>query len=532
LPEGGQAHDTPLGGAFNDARGAVSSDGSRVFWTVEEPGDAHLFVRDVASERTVRLDAVQGGVVGEASKAVFQFASSDGSRVFFTDPARLTEDSTAGGGEPDLYECELVERAGGLSCVLSDLTVDSGGHADVRGVVLAGSDSSSYLYFVAQGKLTEGVNAQGGRAEVGADNLYMLHFNEGEGGWEAPVFIAALSGEDEPDWGGPGVLERTTSRVSPDGKFLVFMSDVSLTGYDNRDVNSGVRDEEVYLYRAPSVSAGPGRLVCVSCNPSGRQPAGVLSSSEASDGRKGLLVDEQAVWVGRWLAGSVPGWTAIHLEDAVYQSRYLSDEGRVFFDSPDALVPQATSGLESVYEYEPEGVPASGPYACTRSSATFSASADGCVALISSGSAVAEAAFLDASGMGPGGEEGEDVFFLTSAPLVPGDIDGAFDVYDAHVCSVAAPCPAAAVAPVPACASADACRALAPPVPSVFGSPSSATFSGAGNLAPPVSPPAMKARKKTVRCARGKRLSHGKCVKVKARAKAKGKASQERRVGG
>ena len=41
---------------------------------------------------------------------------------------------------------------------------------------------------------------------------------------------------------------------------------------------------------------------------------------------------------------------------ARYQSRYLSDDGQVFFDSADDLVPQATDGLMDVYEYEPAGV--------------------------------------------------------------------------------------------------------------------------------------------------------------------------------
>ncbi len=33
----------------------------------------------------------------------------------------------------------------------------------------------------------------------------------------------------------------------------------------------------------------------------------------------------------------------------------MSNSGRLFFDSPDALVPQDINGLEDVYEYEPTG---------------------------------------------------------------------------------------------------------------------------------------------------------------------------------
>jgi hypothetical protein len=38
--------------------------------------------------------------------------------------------------------------------------------------------------------------------------------------------------------------------VTPDGRYLVFMFQRSLSGYDNRDVVSGEPDEEVYLYDA------------------------------------------------------------------------------------------------------------------------------------------------------------------------------------------------------------------------------------------------------------------------------------------
>ena len=43
--------------------------------------------------------------------------------------------------------------------------------------------------------------------------------------------------------------------VTPDGRFVVFMSLRSLTGYDNRDAVSGVPDEEVYVYEAEGTRA-------------------------------------------------------------------------------------------------------------------------------------------------------------------------------------------------------------------------------------------------------------------------------------
>jgi hypothetical protein len=170
------------------------------------------------------------------------------------------------------------------------------------------------------------------------------------------------------------------------------------------------------------------------------------------------------------LGGSIPGWDPMFGENAMYQPRFLSDSGRLFFDSPDALVPQATNGLEDVYEYEPAGVGS-----CTSESTTFSERSGGCVNLVSSGISNSESAFYDAS------ENGDDAFFITASKLVPEDYDNAYDIYDAHVCSTAFPCAATPVSPPP-CTSGDSCKAAPSPQPEIFGPAPSATFSGAGNV--------------------------------------------------
>ena len=245
------------------------------------------------------------------------------------------------------------------------------------------------------------------------------------------------------------------------------MSSVSLTGYDTRDAASGVPDDEVYLYHA-GVDGVPGGLVCASCNPTGARPLGIEASKLTPLG----AVAEDNVWgAGVWLAASVPAWSG-----ESHQSRYLSSEGRLFFDSSDALVPQDINGNEDVYEYEPAGVGS-----CSVSTATFSEASGGCVDLISSGTSAVEAGFVDAS------ESGDDVFFLTDERLVPQDFDSARDLYDAHVCSAQVACASSAVAS-PACTTADSCRSAPLPQPPIFGAPASATFSGAGNVTPSAPP--------------------------------------------
>ena len=134
----------------------------------------------------------------------------------------------------------MVETGGGLSCSLRDLTIPlhADEHADVQGAPLGVSEDGSSLFVVAQGVLAENENAEGETARSGQDNLYELHYEDTE--WKR-TFIAMLSGEDSPDWDrGANVSDENpafqTARVSPNGEYLAFMSDRSLTGYDNEDV--------------------------------------------------------------------------------------------------------------------------------------------------------------------------------------------------------------------------------------------------------------------------------------------------------
>ncbi len=508
-----------LGYAGHLVRNAISDNGSRIVWEAGEAEHRHLYLRDIPKRETVQLDVPQPGA-GSSSVSEpephFQGASANGSRVFFTDDVPLTPGSHAREEQPDLYVFESSAGGGPLSGTLTDLTEATAGgeSADVQGNVLGTSEDGTYVYFVASGALAEHAVKKGGCREAGGKcNLYVAHYNGSE--WEPPVLVAVLSSEDEGDWvnqtsGGRGFLGATTSRVSPNGEYVAFMSEASLTQYDNLDAAGGVLDEEVYLYHA-----GHGGPVCASCDPTGARPAGVFDPPH-DEGMRPLLVDHVGAWGGRWLAGSIPGWTPVSDEQALYQSRYLSNNGRLFFDSPDALVPADVSSVENVYEYEPEGLGS-----CTSASAdageVFVRDAGGCVALISSGTSSEESAFLDAS------EGGGEVFFMTTARLSGEDVDSAFDVYDAHECTGAAPCPSPPVA-VPPCTATESCRGAATPQPEVFGAPSSATFSGAGNVAPQTGPPAKPAvKKKTVKCKKGDvKNKQGKCVpkrKSKKRAK-------------
>jgi len=497
LPNGqpsgnGEVGEEPqLGDEGTNLRGAISTDGSRVIFSgvgIEEPYEVaeyhRLYMRDTRTGQTLQLNAAQGvgEPVGEESEVGFQAATPDGSKVFFTDTAPLTPESAqrpvfgALNNQADLYECEISETAGKPSCSLKDLTSSpSGGSADVLNLVLGISENGESVYFVANGVLARGAKpgdcthiAQETPPAGATCNLYIWHDG-------ATSFIASLSDEDSGDWGslkGSGKegshveprpdLADLTARVSPDGEYLAFMSQQPLTGYDNQDANNpGVRDQEVYLYQA-----GTGQLTCVSCNQNGPS-SGVLDTPFSGEGL-GLVVDRRGDWLGQYLAGNIPGWTPLGLDTATHQPRYLSNSGRLFFDSPDELLPQASNGKEDVYQFEPDGVGS-----C--------AEAQGCVSLISSGSAQQESAFVEAS------ETGDSAFFVTAQPLVAADRDTNYDLYDARVCTSGSPCLTNETSSQRPCETTRTCKPAGTTTPSVETPPTATAGAGGTGAQQPAS---------------------------------------------
>ena len=404
---------------------AVSADGSRVFFTRRETNqgrEGQVFLREGQSP-AVEVSASQRGAPdpGGPRPALFWGANADGSRVFFTSPAELTDDANTGPADnaANLYEFNVELGA------LTDLTVDNGDPdgAGVAGVV-ALSEDGSYVYFVADGVLAPAVAA--GKPVAGQPNLYVSH----EG---VVSFIATLGGGDGSDWGEG--LAKNTVAVTADGSRMAFQSRQTLTGYDNRDANTGEPDEEVYLYDANSKL-----LSCVSCRSSGERPTGPSNLYSHFANRE---------------------------EGDLYKPRSFSDDGsRLFFQSADALVPADSNGAWDVYEYE-----------------------HGFVSLISDGAGDHQSFLQDVSA------SGNDVFFATADQLVGQDLDNRVDFYDARV-DGGFPAPET---PLPGCESGELCRPATSSNPAgVFGVvPASATLTGEGNV-PPVEPPPTIVKKKPV----------------------------------
>jgi hypothetical protein len=353
----------------------------------------------------------------------FVAISEDGSHVLWSDSggALFVRDLTThktisvGSGISDPYPWDgVISRDGSKAFFMSqsdsqiyEFDLDSSSPKPVR--VGNGSEAIQEIL---------GVSADGsyvyymGRLE-GPANIYVAH-NDG-GTWISTLIksggvargFSAHAGPNQLIGVGRGFAEAS---VTASGRYLAFTSRLA--------EDAGLHGEgEIYLYDASS-----NRLVCASCNPTGARPLGLSSLG------------------------------------------FLSEDGRVFFNSNDALVAHDSNGLQDVYEWEPNGI-----------AGCHDNGSPGCVYLISGGTGDGESSFLGASA------DGDDVFFMARDRLLAQDFDNSFDVYDAHVCTAVEPCPASLVS-VPACTSSDACKAPPAPQPAVFGAPASATFSGAGNV--------------------------------------------------
>jgi hypothetical protein len=441
--------------------GVLSSDGRRAFWSGGSAAGGQVYMHEITESEPRSVDISASQKSGEPdAPSHFWDANSEGSLVYFTSAGELTEDSTAAAGRPDLYQYDANTG------VLRDITVDpnAGESADVLGVLgSGGSEAVPYVYFVAGGKLAAG-------ASVGADNLYV--WQGGAGGEPGAIkLVATLGGYEAENLDfAEGAMERT-SRVSPDGTLLAFQSAEPLTGYDNRPTNGqscpapvaielnandrpyekiGGACMEVFEYDAANGTNG--RLVCASCDPTGLPPTA------------DSLIPES-----RHLGENAKGW-----ESSTVQQRYLLDDGRLYFQSEDALLPEATNDKQNIYEYEPEGVGQCAPEG-----------SGGCLYLISTGESSGNSYFVDAS------SDGRDVFLLTDQQLVTQDGDEATDMYDAREDG------GFASAQPPPC-SGEACKPAVTPAPAIYGAPSSATFQGAGNISaqPEVKPSSAKTAKK------------------------------------
>jgi hypothetical protein len=475
---------TKLGGTAKTGYNAVSEDGSHVFFTALAAGCGgvappanELFVRIGRSETVAISEPTATDCpscnTGAPANAVFQGASADGSKVFFTTTQSLLGSDTSN----NLYEYDFAPPAGQPKVV----RVSAGDGsvpvvaAEVVGVARI-SEDGSHVYFVAHGVLTTAANAEGEAAQAGADNMYVFERDAqypaghtafiadlcSEAGLSGSVSDSRCPSDVSPEYShndgslwGDGLAAGDQNRpvqATPDGRFLVFTSYGDLTAGDTSTAR------QVFQYDART-----GSLVRVSIGLEGFNGNGNVTGP---DGHRELdaLIAEQP-----YNAGESRGWAL---------ARTMSDDGAyVFFQSPVGLTPGALDRVEvtsreggtmpfyaqNVYEYHA-----------------------GRVSLIGTDSAPSiphqRQVLLGTTA------SGGDVFFQSLDRLVSRDTDSLLDFYDARVDGGF---PASVT---PAGCEGDGCQG-ASSGPPVFGSPSSVAFFGAGNVAaPPASRPVVRSR--------------------------------------
>ena len=409
LPDGTPAPDAvimPGNGPIVDGHvmSPISADATRALFVTD--GKLYLRIGDTqtvevsASQRSIDPDPNPGpglAPTAEFDAHILAGINASGSRVLFGARSELTNDANTGrsggvatdAGE-DLYSYDVT------SGHLTDLTVDTNPADAATGanvqMVLGATPDGSSVYFTATGHLAEG-------APAGHSSLYVWH----EG---AIAFVADASGL----FAQVGCLCGVPRfYVTPDGQHAVFSSTQSLTGYDNRDAVSSQPDAEIF-----EANFGAG-VVCVSCRVDGTRPTASTTMHKPGLGATSVISDD--------------GW-------------------RVFFDSADAVVPQASSGVQQTFVYE-----------------------GGKVSPLSRLGSSSPSTLLTAT------PSGNDVFFTTSDDPVPGPTAGDHAVFDARVdggfpASTRHEC------------SPDACRGPQSPAPALI-APASNSSSGAGNLVHP-----------------------------------------------
>jgi hypothetical protein len=505
-----QADPGPVGQVTRSSFGAVSAGGREVFFTAStddcEPQNVYqLFVR-VGGVRTLEVSrpllpaCVEVPCAGAAVRANSEFvgASRDGSRVFFLTKAPLVAGDMD--QENDLYMATVgcpggvgeacvpaeAQNTGVTSLVQVSHDAHGGEAAEVQGVVRVAPDGS-HVYFIARGLLSEGPNAQGQSPVKGADNLYVYDDATGSMAFIAdlcsgpgasgavedvrcPANLSEGSGEDARN---DAALWTTAERLGAQtagagGGFLVFDSYGQLVPGDTDTAR------DVYRYDAET-----GTLERVSAGEGGYDANGNDNAFDATSGG-----------TAEWLGTVVSQYSM--------KTRAVSEDGsRIVFEAAGPLSPDATNGLENVYEWHQEP-----------------GASEGKVSLISGGSGTQS---VEDAVISP---DGRNVFFDTSQGLVPQDTDGAPDVYDARL-GEGFPVEAA---PPQECAG-DACQgALTNPAPLLV--PGSVSQAPGGNFAAPAPTKVVKPKAKPTKCKRGYVEKKGKCVK-KPRAK---KAGNKRRV--
>jgi hypothetical protein len=406
----------------------ISGDGGRiVIGRVVGTDDAGNELYDLFMHRGTDPSSV---VIADTPHGVtYGGMTADGGTVYFStvDPVSGDSDSSA-----DLYRAkigsgpaEVTRLSTGAastgdvdSCAPTSDWNDVIGAPDCGVLMVSGAGGvagqSESVAFLSPELLDGGSNGI-----AGEPNLYLV---AGDG---SPALVATLTVDDSLvlDAGADAARRHTADfQITPPGRFAVFASRRPITGYPTNG------HQEIYRYDADGHE-----VACASCAPTGARAESDASLPEAGGA--------------------------------------ISDDGRVFFTSPDPLNLRDLNGKSDVYQSSAQGVK-----------------------IVTTGISEFDSALLSVS------RDGKDVYFFTHDVLFAGDENGNLvKVYDArqgggfYVPQTLPPCRAS-----------DECHgpsSESPPPPDI------GTYKGIGGQVTP------ETATKPKRCTRRQVRRHGRCVK-------------------
>jgi hypothetical protein len=393
------------------ASDGISRDGSRIFFynpvqpetTQGCPGcDIYMREDDATTYEVSESECTDecGSSGGEAS---FEAATPSGEIALFLSCDKLTNASAgvnAPCGSPLNYFTTLSnvrsklyrwDRSAPLGHRLIDLTVDhepADGTEPYSRQVLGMSEDGNVVYFVADSQLVSGAPIGGGF------KLYRWRWNDGD---PRVNYLATLSNSEA----NLDAIIDPRRLVTPDGKFLLMETESRIDPVADQD-------STIDVYRWDEEDG----WLCISCQKPGVASMG--NSRASSDSSSTLYAYGQ---------GATDGATTLQMSGPSALTPRISADGQtVFFDTPDALVPQDVNGEVGCALAPFPSAPPRYVYNCSDVYEWH----DGRVSLVSAGTENTPSYLIgmDASG--------RNAFFYTRQKLVGWDVDNNVDIYDAR----------------------------------------------------------------------------------------------------
>ena len=457
---------TGLGGqgVHGTLANAVSASGEIVYFTAfacaGSPSVNELYAR-VGGVRTVDISEPTTGPSGDCEhcddsepySAIYQGASEDGSKVFFTSEQKLLPG--ARGDSLYEYDFDAADAHDRVTLIAPEIALTQ----DIAGVsgLAAVSQNGSRIYFDSPSVLAGNANGNGEVAQLGAENLYLCDVETGE----PPVFVAQ---------------EALGVRATRDGQYVVFESKRHVRGTNDRSEVAQLFEYDAETGVISRVSIGRVSPEGYECEATHTIEEGFNCDGNVASGSFYLPYPLAEQEREKWEPTDATSGLAV------------AADGMVEFESEVALTPLAVAGKENVYEYHAGDVYLLSP----GTEATSPINQEGSRPL-------SRALGVD--------ESGSDAFFSTTESLVPQDEDSQTSWYDARI---EGGFPAPPERPICAGESCEGSVGAAPPLPVAGGT---ATAVAGGNLVPQSPPVLVVKPKPAAKCKKGFVRKKGKCVR-------------------